>query len=182
MKKNTLDVNELINSVKNGDYKSKEKIYKIYKETVYRFLIRKYPKNYDVEDDTSEIMIKVFESIEKYDSSKSKFNTWVINIANNHMIDKSKKRKLDKISINNDTYGILSLDVNYNTSNSALDSMNYCSTLMSISNQINDSDCFDMIQMKYSGYTYNEIAQKYSLNSNQVSNKLNYIKTKIKEH
>lgn len=177
MKKNTLDINELINGIKNGDRKCRERVYKIFRKTVFSFLIKKYPNNKDIDDDTSEIMIKIFERIEKYDSEKSKFNTWVINIANHHMIDKWKKNKLDMQNF--DDLGILTMNISNHTMNSAIDNLNYDSTLNQLSNKI-DEQCMDMVQMKYSGYSYNEIAVKFNVTASQVSNKLNYIKKKMK--
>ena len=76
-----------------GSKWAEEELYRIYREKLNRLLRRKFPKNSDHEDDVSEIMTKIFESLKTYDSNKSKFNSWVTNITKNYMIDKLRKKR-----------------------------------------------------------------------------------------
>ena len=54
------------------------------------------------------------------------------------------------------------------------DSLNY------VSNQMNPND-FSMFTMKNIGYNYNEIGMEFNISSQTISNRLNYIRTKIKK-
>jgi RNA polymerase sigma factor (sigma-70 family) len=190
-----INILELIENTKKGDNKAQTRLYKYYKKTLEHFLKRKYPKNYDFEDDVSEIAIKIFEKLPTYDNSKSKFNTWVINVANNYMIDKSRKKKL--VYVYETNYGAFSNsltpsetshnDININSSTLSIhdscrpdilwentDSISYFST-------INNNSAFTMVDMKSKGYSYSEIGIEFNMTESQVSNKISHYKNKMKK-
>lgn len=200
-----IDITELINKIKDGDKRAQEKLYKYYKKKIDYFLRDKYPYNGDVDDDVSEILFKVFQSIKKYDLKKSKFNTWVINIAKNYMIDKSRKQKplytnfadaaIDYSNNNTSTFSVdnaTSQSFIFTTTNCTMPEPEsyYCapdfdlemsSSISFASTSIGCSSDFSMITMKNSGYNYKEIGLEFNLTESQVSNKINYIKTKMKD-
>lgn len=55
-------------------------------------------KNSDCEDIMQEVMIKVFDALDKY-NPKYSFNTWIYTIAKNHCLNIHKKRKLETIDV-----------------------------------------------------------------------------------
>jgi len=56
-----------------------------------------------------------------------------------------------------------------------------CSSVNYISSQLSPSD-FALLDMKYvQGYDYCEIGKEFNLTSSTVSNRVNYIKTKLKK-
>jgi RNA polymerase sigma-70 factor (ECF subfamily) len=70
----------------------------------YKFLIEKVVKKfspYEQEDLTNEIIMKVYESIDKFDEEKN-FAVWIASIARNYCIDWLRKRKK-----------IVALDIDY---------------------------------------------------------------------
>lgn len=184
--------NNLIQSTLDGNSKAQEILYDKYSESVRNFLKSKYSSCYDLDDDVAEIMIKVFINLNKFDVVKSKFRTWIFSIAKNHMIDKWRN------SANNLTLGRndnVSLDSQFNvgndgyisacTSNNVMfysncfennDSVNYISTQLSAID-------FRLLNMKYvQGYNYNEIGKEFNMTSSTISNRINYIKTKLKKN
>jgi DNA-directed RNA polymerase specialized sigma24 family protein len=55
-------------------------------------------------------------------------------------------------------------------------------TLSYLSSQISPSD-YTLLSMKYiQGYNYNEIGNEFNITSSTVSNRINYIKTKLKKN
>jgi DNA-directed RNA polymerase specialized sigma24 family protein len=195
-------------------------LYDNYKKIVRDYLRSKYPNNSDLDDDVSEIMIKVFMNLAIYDPNKSKFKSWVLTIANNYMIDKWRSNQsqysgIGTITVCSDPQytvtvgynGQISMgdisysagDVSFTTSNSnanvngfniisngtftACDGVNFenCSSINYISQQLSPQD-FALLDMKYvQGYEYCEIGKEFNLTSNTVSNRVNYIKTKLKK-
>lgn len=171
---------KIIDDVIRGDRKAAEKFFKYYKKTIRYFLKDSYPKNNDIDDDTSDIIIKIYESLHKYDITKSKFNTWVFNIAKNHMIDKAKKRK---ISYTNLDYMDVAVDY-VDEPHSYHTPPDYQIELESSFNYHYNCLCEEQIQlieMKNLGYNYKEIGNKFNLSESQVSNKINYAISKIKK-
>lgn len=187
-----IDILELIEKTKNGDNKAQIKLYKYYKQTLEKFLKRKYPKNYDFEDDVSEIALKIFEKLPSYDNSKSKFNTWVINIANNYMIDKNRKKKL--VYIYETDYGFTNKEENSYDGYMNIDteilsiqessrpdiSWEYTDSITHYSCSI-DNCIFSMFNMKSQGYNYSEIGNEFNMSESQVSNKISYFQSKMKK-
>lgn len=192
----------------NGNQQAQEILYNKYKKSVKNFLKSKYSIYYDLDDDVSEIMIKVFLNLKSFDSSKSKFRSWVFSIAKNYMIDKWRSCSSYATTLNNATYtsgtstdfncgDVISTSSNSGfitttnanclafTSNSSCTTSNTafenCNAINYISSQLSPAD-FTLLDMKYvQGYNYNEIGSEFQLTSSTISNKINYIKTKLKK-
>jgi RNA polymerase sigma factor (sigma-70 family) len=191
----------LIQNILNGNLKAQEELYNKYKKLVKSFLKSKYSVYYDLDDDISEIMIKIFINLKSFDSTKSKFKSWVFSIAKNYMIDKWRNSSCtatlttgnisftSSIDANNIT---ISNNENCNfTTNNLMFGTNYISCNMEfennssinyISSQISSQD-FTLLDMKYvQGYDYCEIGKEFNVTSSTISNRVNYIKTKLKKN
>lgn len=183
-----------------GNPVAQETVYKKYRKIVKNYILSKYPPYYDLEDDVSEIMIKVFLNLDDYNCNKSKFKTWVINITKNYLIDKWRSNSgtitvsasnlvFNTENINNCGYNtITTTNVNgFNnpitfTSSSSSCCFENCNAVNYVSTQLSPVD-FTLLDMKYvQGYNYNEIGSEFQLTSSTVSNKINYIKTKLKKN
>lgn len=184
-----IDIQELIEKIRNGDDKAQVRLYRYYKKTLEKFLKYKYPKNYEFEDDVSEIALKIFERLPSYDTTKSQFNTWVINIANNYMIDKNRKKKLVYVYETNDTIFSDDNSMNINMDSELLNIQDSCrpdiswenSDILSYYSCTVDSNLFNMVNMKSQGYNYSEIGDEFNMSESQVSNKISYFQSKMKK-
>jgi len=188
----------------NGSPLAQEKLYKKYKQLVKNFIKCRYSIYYDIEDDVSEIMIKVFMNLNTFDSTKSKFRSWVFSIAKNYMIDKWRSKGCTSTLISNNATYTSSIDcqeISLNnsgfisssgvnnlafTSNGTCISCNTdfenCNSINYISTQLSPTD-FTLLDMKYvQGYDYNEIGKEFNVTSSTISNRVNYIKSKLKKN
>ena len=189
----------------NGNPQAQEKLYNKYKQSVRNFLKGKYSLYYDLDDDVSEIMIRVFMNLNTFDSTKSKFRSWVFSIAKNYMIDKWRNNSCTAtLSVNNGVSFTTSVDcqgisvnnsgyitssninnlafVNNGTCTSCNNDFENCSSINYISTQLSPTD-FTLLDMKYvQGYDYNEIGKEFNVTSSTISNRVNYIKTKLKKN
>ena len=72
-----------------------EKIYRAYKEKVFRYVRGKVANAADAEDVTSEIFLKVQTSLDAYDEEKATLSTWIYTITHNavcnYFRDESKR-------------------------------------------------------------------------------------------
>ena len=208
MIKNIQEDITLIQSILAGNQQAQEILYEKYKQAVTNFLKKKYSLYYDIEDDVSEIMIKVFMGLESFDETKSKFRSWVFSIAKNHMIDKWRN---NTITLTGNSSGVITVSSDAGNSFNLSDSGGYitststtvdntsgtftttnccsadydfenCSSINFISDQLTPQD-FTLLDMKYvQGYSYNEIGSEFNVTSSTISNKVNYIKTKLKKN
>jgi RNA polymerase sigma factor (sigma-70 family) len=195
---------ELIQESLNGNARTQEILYDKYVKIIRDFIRDKYSSYHDIEDDVSEIIIKVFTKLETFDSQKSKFKSWVFSIAKNHMVDKWRCNTITLTSgasctfsitadndYNNAAYftsncdtGIMTFDGSSNmiTINNSDIEFENCSSISYITNQLTPQD-YTLLDMKYvQGYDYNEIGKEFNVTSSTISNRVNYIKTKLKKN
>jgi RNA polymerase sigma-70 factor (ECF subfamily) len=184
-----------IQNVLSGNQAAQKLLYEKYSRIVRHFIKGKYPNNCDVDDDVSEIMIKIFLNLNSFDITK-KFKPWVYSIANHYMIDKWRCNTISLTSnttsisytssidsenfIINNSVGTLMQSNNCFTTSSST-AFDNCNSVNFISTQLNPQD-FTFLNMKYNyGYDYNEIGREFNISSSTVSNRVNYIKTKLKK-
>ena len=122
IKKNTEDI-ELINKILNGDRIAEEILYSKYKLIIKNYLDKNYP-NPDIDDDVSEILIKVFLNLSKYDKEQLIFKKWVYSIAKNYEIDKWRKNDIKLLSYSSN-------NVNISSTNNYFDKVNNIYSLTS---------------------------------------------------
>jgi RNA polymerase sigma factor (sigma-70 family) len=194
----------LVQNIKNGDIHAQEKLYYKYKKRIDKYLSIKYPNDKDHDDSVSEILIKIFENINQFDNKRAKFHTWAIKIANNYMIDKARKNENNPVQVRYDTTSMDGTLCLYNSSGSfTCGSSDAIGTTTSdfqprsfsqpdidvenkdaldfISNRIGIKD-FHLLNMKYKeGYDYKEIESEMKLSSSTASNRVNYVKSKLKK-
>jgi RNA polymerase sigma factor (sigma-70 family) len=191
--KNEIEDIELIRNVLLDDINSQNKLYDKYKIYVKNFLKKNYMQYHDIDDDISEILIKMFNNLKNYDVNKSKFSTWVCTISKNHMID--KWRNTDISNTIDITDGYITSSTNYYNTNISTDSgLIHCeiydysshnnydisNAISYLTSQLSCTDCA-LLTMKYiEGYNYCEIGDEMNISSSSVSNRVNYIKSKLK--
>ena len=182
-----------------GDPRAQEILYEKYTKSVKKFLRNKYSLYYDIDDDVAEIMIKVFMKLDTYDNTKSKFESWVFTIAKNYVIDKWRGSCVVTLNAGNLNFSTSADTNSISTSNGYLTSNNSeiqlnqtftscntdfenCSSINFISNQLTPQD-YTLLDMKYmQGYNYCEIGSEFNVTSSTISNRVNYIKTKLKKN
>ena len=204
----------LIQNILNGNHQAEEIFFKKYQKIVKDYIHSNFPKQKpeDIDDYTSEILIKVFESLKLIDTEKGSVKTWVLVIARHFITDVYRKGSVSftstfnncGISINCDAQNLMfngeatawatggnpvsTSGINANSLSNCC-SFSVCNntefenknTLSYLSSQISPVD-YDLLNMKYiGGYSHCEIGKEFNLTSSTVSNRINYIKTKLKK-
>ena len=168
--------NDVIKFAQKGDIKCQDILYDKYKKGLTKYIKDVYNPKDNVEDIVSDILIKVFLNLNKYNINKSDFKTWVFNIMKNHMVDLWRKKNPDIIydDIHNESVYLNSTIINHE--NDYMD----CAKSMMIENNINKSDFF-LLEMKYIyGFSYLDMSYYSDMSASKLANKINYIKSKIK--
>jgi len=170
--------------IKHNDQKASNKLYDWYYKEVKTYIKKKFSKlsSDDVDDLSADAITKSFVSLTTYDSKKSTFKTWIYTIAENVVLDFSRKleNRIDKVhyhyleDADKQNFEI-PLSDSYEELYSVKQTFNHL-----VSNL--DDQTQGMIKKKYvEGYSHNEIGEMYSLTSSTVSNKINYAKSKLSE-
>jgi len=100
---NTED-NNLIKEYSKGDEKSLEILIKKYLKHIYNFVRHYINNNFEAEDITQEVFVKMWKNLKKFDE-RQQFKTWLFSIAKNASIDYLRKRKSLPFSAFKDEYG-----------------------------------------------------------------------------
>lgn len=167
-----------------NDSKSSNELYGFYTEEIKKHIKKKFKlTEEDAEDLTADTLVKMLSNLVTYEQDKSNFRTWVITIADNTVINHKKK-----LSNNVEHFVYTHIeDIDKNqfieipSQENFEESLAITSTLHYITSDL-DEDSTDMIHQKYvEGRTHKEIGIHYSVSSNTVSNKINYIKTKLRK-
>lgn len=72
----------------------KNQIYLDYSKKVAGYIYHKTGDSHLAEDLTSEVFLKVYEKLEKFDESKASLSTWIFTIARNRLTDYFRTRKV----------------------------------------------------------------------------------------
>jgi RNA polymerase sigma-70 factor (ECF subfamily) len=81
-----------------GDAAAWEEIVRTYQRRIYNICYRFAGTSDDAEDLAQEVFIKMYRTLESYDSSKGAFVTWVTTITRNLLVDHFRKTKNDRIT------------------------------------------------------------------------------------
>ena len=68
----------------------RERVYLDYRDKVRRYISGKVRNIHDIEDLTSDVFVKVYEKLEKFDGEKASVSTWVYTITRNTVIEQTK--------------------------------------------------------------------------------------------
>ena len=74
------------------DEEAFEELYEYFFPRVYNFIYARLKNSADADDVTSITFMKMNENLERYDSTKAAFSTWLFRIANNALIDHTRRR------------------------------------------------------------------------------------------
>ncbi|MBU1164446.1 sigma-70 family RNA polymerase sigma factor [Patescibacteria group bacterium] len=80
-----------------GELEQFAQLYDVYIKKIYSFIFYKTSHKETAEDLTSQTFFKALQNINKYDSTKGSFSSWLYRIARNNVIDyyRSKKNAID---------------------------------------------------------------------------------------
>jgi RNA polymerase sigma factor (sigma-70 family) len=170
--------------IRHNDQKASNKLYENYYREVKNYLRNKFSSlsTEDIDDLSSDAITKSFMSLTTYDPHKSTFKTWIYTIAENVVVDFTRKleNRVDKVhyhyleDADQQNFDI-PLSENHEDTYSAKQAVNYMVANL-------DDQTHDMIKKKYvEGYSNDEIGEIYSITSTTVTNKINYAKSKLNE-
>lgn len=97
---------QLLELIKKKDGKSFDYLYDMYAQSLFGVIHTIVKNKAQAEDVLQDVMIKIWEKIDTYNSDKGRFYTWIVNIARNAAIDKyrSKAYKKQRENLSTDNF------------------------------------------------------------------------------
>ena len=89
---------ELLSSLKQHDQQAYGFLYDNYSKAIFIVIKQIIPQQEAAEDVLQEVFIKVWQNIQSYDVSKGRLYTWMISIARNLSIDRTRSKEFNKQS------------------------------------------------------------------------------------
>ena len=135
-----------------------QRLYDQFGDQVFRYILSRVRNYADAEDLRSEVFVKSMANIERYDSGRAAYSTWIYAITRNVVNDYFRSRLQTRVEL--DEVLIDSMD----TGSWDQDMSNLAEALQKCSQRERDV----MILHYYHGYPYAEIAEKLHLSSANV--------------
>ncbi|TXE10001.1 sigma-70 family RNA polymerase sigma factor [Seonamhaeicola algicola] len=154
-----MQLETLVKNFQNKDEQAFEALYNMYSQSIHGVVFN-ILKNDDLADEiTQDVFIKAWDKAHTYNSSKGRFFTWILNIARNAAIDKtrSKNFKKNKQNLNADFFvNIIEASDNLDNKTDAIGIKTFVSKLA--------DNCKKLINLLYfKGYTQNEASETLNM-------------------
>ena len=154
-----MQLEQLISKFQNKDEKAFEKLYNMYGSSMHG-VIYNIVRDHSIADEiTQDVFIKAWNNSDTYSSKKGRFFTWILNIARNTAIDKSRSKAFKNSNKNLDAQffvDILETSENLNDKTDAIGITNFVSKLA--------DKCKQIIEILYfKGYTQKEASEKLEM-------------------
>ena len=98
----TYSENELVASLKNRDNNAYRHLYTHYRGSLFSIISQIIPDTETAEDVLQEVFITVWNNIDKYDPGKGRLYTWLLNLARNTSINKTRSKNYKSFKKNDD--------------------------------------------------------------------------------
>ncbi|MGH2644451.1 MAG: RNA polymerase sigma factor, partial [Chitinophagaceae bacterium] len=89
----TYSETELISLLKEGEEAAYSYLYDHYSAALFGVILRIVSKQKEAEDILQEVFVKIYNNIGKYEVSKGRLYTWMLNIARNKAIDTVRSKE-----------------------------------------------------------------------------------------
>lgn len=159
---------ELIQAIQNKDKIGAEALYDMYSSSLYGVIYRIVLHEEIAEDLLQETFIRIWNSFSSYDTSRGKLFTWMINIARNIAIDKTRSKDFRNSSkTENIDNNVLSIEGNFQSE------MNPETLgLKELVEKLKPDQKMVLDLVYYKGYTHVEVAEQLEIPLGTVKTRL----------
>lgn len=161
---------ELVTLIKQKDQDAFSYLYENYSKALFKVVYAVVPNQEDAEDLLQILFVKIWKSIESYDSAKGRLYTWMLNMARNLAIDhtrnKHQKVKSKIQSVSDSVYELK----DQTTENNANELLGFSTLLNELKSD--QKEIIDLIY--YKGFTHEQA-------SNELKMPLGTVKTKVRQ-
>jgi len=150
-----MDLDILVEKFKQKDEKAFERLYAMYSESIHGVIFNIVRNNDIAEEIMQDVFIKAWHKSDTYSSKKGRFFTWILNIARNAAIDKTRSKNFKNSKQNLDaTFFVDILETSENLDNKT-DTIGIASYVKKLAEK-----CIEVIELLYfKGYTQSEASE-----------------------
>jgi RNA polymerase sigma-70 factor (ECF subfamily) len=158
----------LIQGLKGKDPSALEYLYDHYSGALFG-VISRIIKNDDIAEEVlQDIFLKIWDRIESYDPTKGKLFTWMVNIARNQAIDKTRSREISKQQKTSGSETLVNKVDNREFTELRIEGIGVKEMLKSLPNE----QLFVVEHLYFKGYTQSELAKDYDIPLGTIKTRL----------
>jgi RNA polymerase sigma-70 factor (ECF subfamily) len=153
------DLDTLVQQFQNKDQLAFEKLYNMYGNSIHGVVFNIVKDTAIADELMQDVFIKAWHKADTYSSKKGRFFTWILNIARNAAIDKTRSKafKQSKQNLNSDFFvDIITSNDNLETSTDAIGIKKFVTNL--------GKKCIEVIELLYfKGFTQKEASEELQM-------------------
>ncbi|WP_275316352.1 RNA polymerase sigma factor [Tenacibaculum bernardetii] len=154
-----MQLEELVIKFKEKDVKAFEKLHQMYNKSVEGVIFNIVRDREIAEEVTQDVFIKAWNNVDSYSQKKGRFFTWIINIARNAAIDKTRSKNFKNSSKNLDAQIFVDILETYDSLDSRTDTIG----IKKFVNKLKDT-CVKVIELLYfKGFTQKEVSESLDM-------------------
>jgi RNA polymerase sigma-70 factor (ECF subfamily) len=143
-------------------------LYDHYSAALYGVISRIIKNEGIAEEVLQDVFLKIWDRIDQYDQAKGRLFTWMLNLARNQAIDKTRSREMGNDKKTNDIDSIVSIVESQNSNQQSVDAIG----LKEVLNTLPEDQKFVVTYLYLKGYTQSELAKEFDIPLGTVKTRL----------
>ncbi len=155
----TQDLNQLVIQFQSKDQNAFEQLYQMYGDSIHG-VIYNIVRDVDIANElTQDVFIKAWHNANSYSSKKGRFFTWILNIARNAAIDKTRSKAFKQSKQNLDVTNFVDIIRSSEDLSASTDAIGIKTFVTKLGKK-----CIELIEFLYfKGYTQKETSEKLDI-------------------
>lgn len=166
--KTHIDEVDLIGRLRARDRAALEYLYDHYSAALYGVIFRIIRKEEIAEEVLQDVFIKIWDRFDNYDSEKGRLFTWLVNVARNQAIDKTRSKEISKAKKTADIENVVSRIDNNEYVEQAIEGIG----ITDILKELSDDQKFVVEHLYLKGYTQSELSDEFNIPLGTVKTRL----------
>ena len=145
-----------------------EYLYNHYSSALYGIISRVIKKEEVAEEVLQDVFLKIWNRFDHYDASKGRLFTWMVNLARNQAIDKTRSKEIGKDSKTIDIENVVNQVDRKEYTEQSIDSIG----LRDVLRNLTQDQKFIVEQLYFKGYSQSEVADEFNIPLGTVKTRL----------
>ncbi|MBS1556338.1 MAG: sigma-70 family RNA polymerase sigma factor [Bacteroidetes bacterium] len=154
--------------MKNKEQSALDYLYDHYSGAIYGVVFRILKDEETAEEVLQDVFLKIWDKIDSYDSGKGKLFTWMLNIARNQAIDRTRSRESSQRKKTDDIDYLVNKIDSQENSHLSVDAIGLKEVLL----KLPEDQRFIVNQLYLQGYTQSEVAEEFDIPLGTVKTRL----------
>jgi RNA polymerase sigma factor (sigma-70 family) len=143
-------------------------LYSHYSGALYGVIRRVIKEEEVAEEVLQDVFLKIWDKIDNYDSDRGKLFTWMLNIARNQAIDKTRSKEINKEGKTSGIENLVSKIDQQEFTEQAIESIG----VKDILRDLPEEQKFIVEQLYFKGYSQSEVAEEFNIPLGTVKTRL----------